>query len=725
MQFVTKLVIPTTRDLKNLSLRAAIALSLRATQRVAQLLQNSSELNDTASSTIDVRVFNIGNLIVKSFCDGTLHRDSTPLAEIMTDSKWDLIDENSYNNTHYVLRSGNYIFSATMQARFGHSVEEDVPVFSTAEYVINLLQMALSAALTASVTAGEHYKSGVLEGIARDYRNLLVVSTALFPAYGARIDTTPDGPLGDLWCGSIPRVTSPPECQNNNLERSVSPAPYITHPTTSPPAAERAGSPPEGYLYKYVSFDTLVKVLENSTLRFSRVSSFNDPFDGQILPIRKFGWKHFFKALRDETSRLVRAKDEPIYQLPKEISKDAAISAAAQIAVAFMDDPDRKTTFFLKDTEVDGTVVPLSELLRPMIYLAQHGKLGSVEDAISCLNGILDRFEDHRLQFDPHDSDRRIIPALANMMQVLCLTEVPNSLLMWSHYAGCHSGAVLKFDTFCDRAGYFSEARPVVYEKQLPSFEQPRDLARRYLGLACANADVLSRQFFTKGAEWAYEKEWRIMATNKMKEQGEFISFDSKSLSAIYLGCRFTKQEVQRILDLVINKRLPTDIYMGVKDETEFALSFVPLSNGRTRSSATPTMNTDERSRLYRRCLDAYFDFFNDSTDDLYGERRRLRAEGTLADFGPQGSIGLFRKMIEKLEETANSRPKITVDREKEPKEYQRQLLTILKPSAESYGALEDLLKTDLADRGGTLPDRAEPANTDTETNSIPTRDSP
>src|SRR5207302_2679902 len=39
---------------------------------------------------------------------------------------------------------------------------------------------------------------------------------------------------------------------------------------------------------------------------------------------------------------------------------------------------------------------------------------------------------------------------------VLCLTEVPDSQLMWSHYAGSHKGFVIEFDS---QHSYFNQRR--------------------------------------------------------------------------------------------------------------------------------------------------------------------------------------------------------------------------------------------------------------------------
>ena len=120
-------------------------------------------------------------------------------------------------------------------------------------------------------------------------------------------------------------------------------------------------------------------------------------------------------------------------------------------------------------------------------------------------------------------------------------------------------------------------------------------------------------------------------------------------------------------------------------------------------------MNISERENLYRSCLDAYFDFWNDPVDrEPLGERRRLRREGVLADYGPPNSKGLFREMIQKLQETFAAKPTISADKEREPEEHKKQYLRILQPSAKAYGALEDALKEDVAARGGTLPEREE-----------------
>lgn len=699
--------LPTIRDLKKLNLRFAIALSLRATQRVSNLSNKSGVAPDNVSENIEEKAFNVGMLLIKSFCDGTLRRVNSQLSEMMDGNKWEPINDNSSEISNHVLRAGNYIFTATMKAGFGHKIEDDLPTLTTANAVIELLHKSLSSALDAAIESGERFKLSFIQEIANDFRVLESLSNSLFPEIGLPVDITLDGPLGGLWkipfagtlgCPSSELISDPLE---PNLPQPISPI------VRAFPASK--DSPQEGYLYKYVSFETLQKILDESTLRFSQISRFNDPFDGQILPIRKFTWKQFFTALRDEVSRLVKDEKEPIYRFPEEVPSETSIAVVAKLVIELLE--SKKMLCFSPEKFDDRErVEPLAKLLRPMIYLAQRGRLGPKDKAVEYLNGLLDLFENENRKFPVQQTDRRIIPAIADIIHVLCLSEVPDSLLMWAHYADNHEGAVLKFDLLRDEENYFSSAKPISYHHQLPSVEQPRDLARRYLGLSEQNSDteLIHRQFLTKSAEWSYEKEWRTIATIQMLENGEYISFSPNSLSAIYLGCRMTPENSRRVLDLVVEKGYPTDVYLTVKDENDFALSFIPLSNGRSRIASMPKLSLDERGLLYRRCLDVYFDYWNNPFDSLVVNRQLLKAEAILGDYGPLGSTALFRNMIAKIKETIESCQKTTVNKSEDPEEYERQQSAILKPSIEVYIALEDMLSQDMIASGGILPIRDE-----------------
>jgi len=81
---------------------------------------------------------------------------------------------------------------------------------------------------------------------------------------------------------------------------------------------------------------------------------------------------------------------------------------------------------------------------------------------------------------------------------VLCLSEVHDDILMWSHYADCHRGICLIYETHYE---FFAHAQPVRYQRERPSVNP----------ITQSTDEMLDNAIFTKSSAWAYEKEWRIL----------------------------------------------------------------------------------------------------------------------------------------------------------------------------------------------------------------------
>ena len=92
---------------------------------------------------------------------------------------------------------------------------------------------------------------------------------------------------------------------------------------------------------------------------------------------------------------------------------------------------------------------------------------------------------------------------LCNVIGILSLSETPDNLLMWSHYAEDHTGFVLMLDGSDDffRGDNpllgFAKPEPVQYKLERPS--------------TTIEEVTMSEIFFTKGSDWQYEKEWRYL----------------------------------------------------------------------------------------------------------------------------------------------------------------------------------------------------------------------
>ena len=163
---------------------------------------------------------------------------------------------------------------------------------------------------------------------------------------------------------------------------------------------------------------------------------------------------------------------------------------------------------------------------------------------------------------------------------VLALTEKPDNLLMWAHYAQNHKGFVIEFDGDHE---YF--------HKQLSSSDELRYLRKvRYSdkrpNIRLSTLEEATDIFLTKSKEWEYEQEWRIMrplrdATETINVNGEAIhlfSFPPDCVTGIIFGCRTQPRLRQEISEYLSGEKeyAHLDKYEAILDEKEFKLNIVP-----------------------------------------------------------------------------------------------------------------------------------------------------
>jgi len=138
------------------------------------------------------------------------------------------------------------------------------------------------------------------------------------------------------------------------------------------------------------------------------------------------------------------------------------------------------------------------------------------------------------------------------LLGVFCLSENPDSFLMWSHYADSHRGFIIGFDSEHE---FFQKPRqdmnypeigflhPVEYSSTRPS--------------AYGNALTFKQEFLTKSQDWNYEREHRIIRPLDEHEcitpDGNcyLFAFPPESVKEVLLGANMENDErtkVQTIL---------------------------------------------------------------------------------------------------------------------------------------------------------------------------------
>lgn len=276
---------------------------------------------------------------------------------------------------------------------------------------------------------------------------------------------------------------------------------------------------PPAILYKYFA-PARLDALTESKLRFSPLSAFNDPFEGRpdITELAPEGALE--KAVWDGLPAML---EEEYHKAPEQIR---SLVTAEQFVAMCMADPT-------------GIVSNLLNQAKPI--------------TASLAKRLPDMLNEH--------------------VGTLCLTEIPDSLLMWAHYGASHTGFVVGFDTsnsffHCPRSDKdeFHHLRRVSYRATRP-------------GGALLDLDS-PELFLCKSEHWSYENEWRIL--KPLKDASSVISlpdgdvhlfsFPREAIKSITLGMR-AADSLRMALRKEINSRpdfKAVELYEAYADKTNY-----------------------------------------------------------------------------------------------------------------------------------------------------------
>ena len=162
-----------------------------------------------------------------------------------------------------------------------------------------------------------------------------------------------------------------------------------------------------------------------------------------------------------------------------------------------------------------------------------------------------------------------------SVFRIGSLTEQPDNLLMWAHYAGAYRGVCIEYDlsnfseehTKCYLIPVsYQTARPSLPKKLLtPSHQEPTD----------EDLKKLSEALFIKSECWQYEFEWRLLkAIDGESANSKYLKFEMPPIKKVYLGARFrnsitesnwiydTLCEICKAKDIeIIETHLNTELY--------------------------------------------------------------------------------------------------------------------------------------------------------------------
>lgn len=293
-------------------------------------------------------------------------------------------------------------------------------------------------------------------------------------------------------------------------------------------------------IYKYISLESAIKILESNTVALNNPQNYNDPFDSVI----DFDDDDIQKAISivveyyliQEFLKLLNNKNIKVGFLTKLIMKWDRFGINLNLKVS------KKNKYY---DSIPGAQALTKFVVR---YAVQKGEKSFEELKKKFTNEIIQKVKDAR-----------------NNALISCFSKRYDSILMWSHYGDKHKGICIEFDRpekdFLD----------VKYSKKRCKFDL-EDTTRRVLGYMLSNeeADVndkglircISQPFIVKSLDWQYEEEVRCILSpssdgvSKLEELSLYTM--PTKITKIYVGCKVDKnsEEYKKLLQLAEAKEI-------------------------------------------------------------------------------------------------------------------------------------------------------------------------
>ena len=320
--------------------------------------------------------------------------------------------------------------------------------------------------------------------------------------------------------------------------------------------------------YKYVSQTAALRYLHTWARRITPPDQFNDPFElrPRFTALTPEGLRRQApQAIRDEFQRI----------LPKVLA-DAGVhvvdSAMVELFISYLLhelDKDREATFSNRVVEICGAAaLDQFEAFRKVVGEQIDLSFGNADQVLPTLNRHV---------------EAALHSTLPRLIGILCLSRSAKNLLMWSHYTDSHQGAMLEFDdghkTFKRRrssSDEFGFLRRVSYSESRPELSSRNDYEGAFVDLA-----------LTKGLEWSYEQEVRLLlplenadrALDTHSDKVHLIGIPSDALKSITFGCRASESFVAEVVDAlhIGDPASHVDLKRSVIDPTQYTLNYVAL----------------------------------------------------------------------------------------------------------------------------------------------------
>ena len=180
--------------------------------------------------------------------------------------------------------------------------------------------------------------------------------------------------------------------------------------------------------------------------------------------------------------------------------------------------------------------------------------------------GTLKRVSDSFIDDFCNATNDKLCEKNLSNIYICALSETNNSPAMWAHYAEEFRGFCIEYD-FSKILGkpIWCSLNPVIYTDSIPDFSE-------YFGKSdCFNNLISIYAAMIKAEDWSYEREWRLIIPLG-KQPDSYFLVNAPKPSAIYLGCRISKEDEDKLVQIARNKDIK--VFKMVRPSSTFEVKF-------------------------------------------------------------------------------------------------------------------------------------------------------
>lgn len=178
------------------------------------------------------------------------------------------------------------------------------------------------------------------------------------------------------------------------------------------------------------------------------------------------------------------------------------------------------------------------------------------EVALTKVKQVLSKVSTEKLKLRQRELSEAVWRRLSQSVTMCCFAGTPLSVLMWSHYAGGHSGVCIEVDV----SSISDFVYPITYSDSLPSIS-PLALVHAEVGTAHS---LFENLFLRKATWWSYELKSRIMrAKGSMKTdiKSYYQQLEHGAIKRVIVGMAMPSENRERLCSYI--KKNASNIEIG------------------------------------------------------------------------------------------------------------------------------------------------------------------